>query len=234
MQESELSEYVRADLESLGYTTYAEVCVKSGGDRRCDMYARVEDPLSNEYGTTIAFEAKLTFNLKVLEQAYGWSKRANKTFVIVPTTHKNISTRRFAREICKKLGIGVMEVNITTGKYNVTVEPVFYKKPTVPPLYQEQRMIIASNSQNKFMTPFKATVERMSTYFKGKDRAELNDVVKSIKHHYKSDIAARRNIKTYIDKNVIRGFYTKRENNTIVIYKNAMTHSTPETDFFNT
>ena len=39
MTESELTEFVRADLEQIGYTTYAEVCVKGGGDIRCDMYA---------------------------------------------------------------------------------------------------------------------------------------------------------------------------------------------------
>lgn len=235
MQEFELTEYVRGDLEQIGYITYAEVCVKGGGDQRADMYARIEDPLHENYGMTIAFEAKLTFNLKVLQQAHFWRHKAHKSFIIVPTTHKNMSSRKFAREVCKQLGIGVMEVNVSSGKYNVTVEPEMYKHPSIPPLYPEQRMIIASNSDNQFMTPFKATVKRMNDYFKAKnvDKVELNEIVKCVKHHYKSDIAARRNIKTFIDKNIIRGFYTTKENNKIVVVKNVMTTVQKETDFFN-
>lgn len=235
MLESDLTEYVRADLEKIGYTTYAEVCVKGGGDKRCDMYAKIEDPLNEHYGMTIAFEAKLSFNLKVLEQAYFWTTRSHKCFILVPTTHKNISSRKFAREICKQLGIGVMEVNTTSGKYHVTVEPKLFQNPSVPPLYPEQRIVIASNANNQYMTPFKATVNRMKEYFKhkGEDKIELNELVKSIKHHYKSDIAARRNIKIFIDKNIIRGFYTTKENNKIVIIKNPLTSTTKEADFFN-
>jgi len=219
MQESELTEYVRADLEKIGYITYAEVCLKGGGDSRADMYARIEDPLHSEYGTTIAFEAKLNFNLKVIEQAYTWRTRSHKSFIIVPTTFKNMSSRRFAREVCKKMGIGVMEVNISSGKYNITVKPERCQNPKIPPLYPEQRYIIASNSDNKFMTPFKATVQRMNELFKVEDRIDLVDLIKRIKHHYKSDMAAKRNIKSFIEKGVIRGFYIVREWDKLVICK---------------
>ena len=67
MEESDLTEFVRKDLESIGFITYAEVCVRGGGDKRCDMYARIEDTANPQVGHTIAFEAKLTFNFKVLE-----------------------------------------------------------------------------------------------------------------------------------------------------------------------
>lgn len=63
MEESLLTEYVRADLEKIGYTTYAEVCVKGAGAERADMYARCEDPISEQYRETIAFEAKLVLNI---------------------------------------------------------------------------------------------------------------------------------------------------------------------------
>lgn len=235
MQESELTEYVRTDLEKIGYVTYAEVCLKGGGDSRADMYARVEDPLSPEYGMTIAFEAKLSFNLKVIEQAYTWRTRSHKTFIIVPTTYKNMSSRRFARQVCKKLGIGVMEVNISAGKYNVTVEPELCQSPKIPHLYPEQRNIIASNSDNKFMTPFKATVNRMSELFKKENRIDLNIIVKSIKHHYKSDMAAKRNIKSFIEKGVIKGYYIIREWDKLIVCKQTADSGieSKEENFFN-
>lgn len=218
MEESELTEFVRKDLESIGYTTYAEVCFKGGGNIRCDMYARKEDDCTDR-GHTILFEAKLSFNLKVIEQAYQWKMKnsANEFYVICPTTYKNVSTRRFARELCRLLGIGVMEVNIKAGLYKVTVKPVWCSNPTIPTLYEEQKMTIASNSDNSFVTPFKITVKRLNEYMEGKTQDNLTDVIKNIKHHYKGDIRAMRNIRCMIETNVIEGFCLSKENGKLVI-----------------
>lgn len=221
MEESVLTEFVRKDLESIGFTTYAEVCVKGGGDKRCDMYARIEDPTNKGVGHTIAFEAKLTFNFKVLEQAYFWKQRANEVYVIVPTTFKNLSTRRFAREMCKMLGVGVMEVSVSSQKYHVTVKPTWCSNPKFPPLYDEQKFIIASNSQNNYMTPFKVTVKKINEYMKDRDKEYLTVLVKNIIHHYKGDIQAVRAIKFLVEKNVIQGFYISKESNKIVIKKHG-------------
>ncbi len=221
MEESDLTEFVRKDLESIGFITYAEVCVRGGGDKRCDMYARIEDPMNPQVGHTIAFEAKLTFNFKVLEQAYFWKERANEVYVIVPTTFKNMSARKFARDICRHLGVGVMEVNVKSEKYHITVKPTWCAKPKFPKLYEEQKFIMASNSKNNYMTPFKATVKRMNDFMKDKDREFLTHVVKNIEHHYKGDIAAVRAIKFMIEKNIIQGFYISKENNKIVIKKDG-------------
>jgi hypothetical protein len=223
MEESVLTEFVRRDLESIGYTTYAEVCIKGGGDIRCDMFALMEDRDSPMFGQSIVFEAKLTFNFKVLEQAWAWKskKRSHEVYVIVPTTFKNTKTRKFAREICKSLGIGVMEVNVNTQKYQITVKPAWCKNPKLPALYEEQKFIIASNSENKFMTPFKVTVKRLNEYMRDRDRELLTVLVKNVKHHYKGDIAAVRAIKFLVEKNVIQGFYISKEKNKIVIRKYA-------------
>jgi len=42
MEESILTEYVRADLEKIGFITYAEVCVKGGGDKRHPYFLYIE------------------------------------------------------------------------------------------------------------------------------------------------------------------------------------------------
>jgi len=222
MEESVLTEFVRRDLESIGYTTYAEVCFRGGGNIRCDMYARKEDD-SIESGHTILFEAKLSFNLKVIEQAYQWKLKgaANEFYVIVPTTYKNMSTRKFARELCRLLGIGVMEVNVMAGKYQVTVKPVWISNPKIPTLYEEQKLTIASNSDNSFVTPFKITVKRLNEYMEGKNKEYLTELVKNIDHHYKGDIKGVRNIRFNIETKVIQGFYISKENNKIVVIRDG-------------
>lgn len=219
MTESDLTEFVRADLEQIGYTTYAEVCVKGGGDIRCDMYSRVEDKKHKNYGMCIAFEAKLNFNFTVLQQAYGWKNRAHEIFIIVPATYKNMKTRKFARELSRLLGIGVMEVNINTGKYHITVKPEFCHTPKFPELYEEQKMIIASNADNKYVTPFKITVERLREYMKDKDSDILINAVKNIKHHYKSTVSAVRTIKLLIERGAIKGYEIEKDNNKLILRK---------------
>lgn len=225
MNESVLTEYVRRDLESLGYTTYAEVCFKGGGNIRCDMYARFET-LDNELtGQTILFEAKLLFNLKVIHQCYEWKLKnaANFNYIIVPSsTHRDLKARKFAREICRLLGIGVMEVNVNVGTYQVTVKPVFYSNPKIPKLYEEQKASTASNSDNSFVTPFKITVKRINDYMEGKDRVLLTELVKNIKHHYKGDIKCIRNIRFNIEEKVIKGFYISKENNKLVVNRDGL------------
>ncbi len=219
MEESILTEYVRADLEKIGFVTYAEVCVKGGGDKRADMFARVEDPLDEKYGQTIAFEAKLSFNIKVLEQAYFWKNRAHMVYIIVPTSKKNMSSRKFARELCKQIGIGVMEVNLAREQYHITVQSATCANPTIPELYQEQRMVIASNSNNEFMTPFKRTVMRINEFFADRQFSYITELVKGIDHHYKSDIQAAKAIKILIENRVVKGFYIIKKNHKIVIGK---------------
>lgn len=220
MKESDLTEYVRRDLESLGYTTYAEVCFKGGGDIRCDMYAQGQNPNNEYFGQTILFEAKLSFNLKVIEQAYHWKmiNAAHMFYVIVPSSnHKDLKSRKFAREICRLLGIGVMEVNIKSGTYQITVKPTFCSNPKIPTLYEDSQNIIASNNNNNYITPFKNTIKCIKYYMINKDKVLLTELVKNIKHHYKSDIKACRNIKIHIENNVISDFLITKENNRIMI-----------------
>lgn len=219
MLESVLTEYVRADLEKIGFVTYAEVCVKGGGDKRADMFARVEDPTHEKYGQTIAFEAKLTFNLKVLEQAYFWKNRAHQVYIVVPAIRRALGSRKFARELCQSLGIGMMEVDIDREQYHVTAQSGTCKSPIVPELYQEQRMVIASNAGNVYMTPFKRTVMRINEFFKDKQFCHMTELVKGIDHHYKSDIAAAKALKILIENKAVKGFYLIKKNHKIVIGK---------------
>jgi len=218
MKEEDLSEYVRKDFEELGYTMYAEVQMRSGGPR-CDMYGRIEDKAHPQYGRTIVIESKLSLNLKVLEQIYGWVGRANLSFILCPTTYKNIKTRRFVRELCKLLGIGILEVDINKNKYYITVNPKYHDNPKHPKLFEGQKALIASNADNNYATPFKNTVELINKHMANRDSDILMNVIKCVPHHYKSDISACKAIKYFIETNVIKNFYIRREKNKIVISK---------------
>lgn len=219
MTESDLMEYVRSDFKKLGYETYAEVPMKGGGSKRCDMYARNETPNSEQYGHTIVFEAKLSFNFKVIEQAYYWKKFAHQCYIVVPTSIKNKSTRVFAREVCKKLGIGVIEVNVKNNKYFVTVKSENILNPKIPKLYDEQKKILSSNSTNTYITPFKVTVMKINEYMEDKTQSTIIDLVKNINHHYKSPNSACRSIKVNIERNIIPGYNIKLVKNKLVIIK---------------
>ncbi len=222
MTESDLTEFVRADLESLGYTTYAEV-LDTGSKIRCDMYARCEDETNSNCGHTIVFEAKLSFTLKVIEQAYQWKqrKRAHFVYLIVPSTYKNMKTRKFARELCKMLGIGVMEVNINSDKYVISVKPDKCINPVPPKLYEEQKLTIASNSDNTYVTPFKMTVKCLYEYMEHRDEEIMGVLMKNINHHYKTDMSGINAIKFLIEKQVIKGFYITKIKNKLVLKKHG-------------
>ena len=218
--ESDLMEFVRADFESLGYTTYAEVLYKNTG-KRCDLYGRVEDTLNANFGTTIAFEAKLTFNMKVIEQAHFWKDKAHQVYIVVPTTYKDMSSRRFARKLCEALGIGVLEVNVAQNKYFMTVRCPVNSSPKFPTLYKEQKETLASNSSNNYVTPFKITVANINKYMEGRNSEMLTSLVKNVKHHYKSNMSAVNCIKNLVVMKAIKGYYITKEKNKIMLIKNG-------------
>lgn len=213
LKEEDLTEFVRGDLDLLGYETYGEVSWKGGSSRRCDMFAK----LNNE---SIVFEAKLSFNLKVIEQAFLWKANANKVYVLIPKTYRKVKSRKFARIICEKLGIGVMEVNLTNGNYTISVNPEINMKPKLPKLYDEQKLTKASNAQNQYVTPFKMTVKYLNEYMLNKDSEILMIVIKAIEHHYKNERSACNAIKKLIERNVIENYSIRKENNKIKIIKN--------------
>lgn len=215
LKEEDLTEFVRADIESLGYITYAEVSWKGGSSRRCDMFACKD----NE---SIVFEAKLSFNLKVIEQAYMWKSNANKVYVLIPKTHRKIKSRVFARKVCESLGLGVIEVNLYNGNYSITVSPKINNKPKLPKLYEEQKKTKASNSDNTFVTPFKITVSKLEKYMKNKDKEILLSVIRNINHHYSSDRSACNAIKNLIKKRIIKGYTIIKENNKLKIMKDII------------
>jgi hypothetical protein len=96
MKESDLIYIVRDYLDKRGFITYGEVQMTKS-TKRCDMFALDKDNHS------IVFEAKTTFNVKVIEQAYHWIGKSNEVYVIVPYTKRNSKTRYFYKENMSKI-----------------------------------------------------------------------------------------------------------------------------------
>lgn len=220
MTESDLMEYVRKDFNDLGYETYAEVTLNGRGGKRCDMYARIEDKEHPDYGHTIVFEAKLSFNFKVIEQAYAWKRHAHLTYIVVPTAKRAVKSRKFARKVCEKMGVGVIEVNIDRGKYYVTVQSPHNDKPKYPKLFEQQKNVLSSGtSSGGYITAFNVTVMNIDDYMKDKKYSTIIDIVRNIEHHYKSENSACNSIKVNIERNIIKGYRLNKIKNRIVIEK---------------
>jgi hypothetical protein len=206
MSESDLTEYIRKDYISKGYETYAEVTLNGRGGKRCDLYARIEDINNENYNSTIVFEAKLNLNISVLNQLYSWKNHANLSYIIVPVTHKNTNIRKFARILCQKLGLGLIEVNLMKNNYNITVESEYNPNPIVPKLYEEQKEVLSSTNHTKYITSFKITLMNIDKYMSDKETASLKEIFSNIEHHYSSINSGISSIRKYIEKGIISNY----------------------------
>ena len=217
MKESELAEKIIYYLEGKGYTSYKEVSMRGkGGNARSDCYFVKE--INGEI-ETIAVETKMSMTLKVIEQSDRWKKHANQVYVCVPTVgRKGWKSRRFAIKMCKALGIGVFEFG-ANGIKESNIE-IINEKAKMPPLYEEQKNSVAGNDSGKFFTAFKNTVNELNKFMNGKTQYLYSDLVKEIKHHYKTDTSAKSSLKKMIERNVIEGYsFEKKSNKNYIIRK---------------
>ena len=208
LSEKDLAVHVVAYLERVGYTTYKEVALNGGGTDRADIYGVAQ--LGNNYAT-VSVETKTTFSIKVIEQAWQWVGRAHNVYIAVPAT-KSRTERVFARDLCSMLGIGVMEV--TGSSVEVTCPALHHPTPVFPKLYEEQKLSIAGNADNEYVTPYKLTADRILVYMQGREKATITEVVTNVKHHYRHNTSAKSALSKLISMGVIEGL-TMRGNSVI-------------------
>ncbi len=210
MKESELAEYIITYLEKQGYECYKEVSMKGkGGNARSDCYFVKGDE-------TIAVETKMSMTMTVIQQADRWKSHAKKVYVCVPTvTKKGWKARKFALKICDALGIGVFEYGVKGIKESKTAK--LNNKAKLPPLYEEQKDSVAGNDSGQFFTSFKNTVNKLNEYMSDKKESSMSDVIKNIKHHYKSENSAKSSLKKMIEQKVIDGYKIDKRGKSIYI-----------------
>ncbi len=195
-KEEQLALHVVRHLEDLGYDVYKEVCKKGGGTDRADIYAVMNT--GPQKGGTVAIEVKLTFGLKVIEQAFAWKKMATFVYVAVPVGKRK--DRAFAYYLCKQIGVGVIEIEERRGFANIVVAAPVNMPITMPKLFDEQKLSAAGNANNQYVTPFKLTISRLHEHLTNNGRMTVSLALSGIKHHYKSHMSACASIIKYIEE----------------------------------
>lgn len=208
-RETELAKIIVDHLNDLGYDVYKEVSKKGGGSDRADIYA-IRNNVNDTYnGATVSIETKMSFNITVLKQAYNWRQWANLNYVAVPVP-KRIKDRTFIHSLCEGIGVGLIEVDMHSKQCYIIVNPKPNENIKPPTLYEEQKLSIAGNANNQYMTPFKITCARLKEFMKDKEYSVLSTTIKSINHHYKSNISASASLSKYLELGIIEGLTIRK------------------------
>lgn len=151
--EAEMAAVLVEWLKNKGWDVYQEVVGRGGV---ADIVA-VKDEL------LWVIESKLTFGLKVLDQAHGWLKSAHYVSVATPQWGRK-NGHDFGRLVCHQFGIGAL---IVTGRY--VSEPVRAQRvdrpnsgPLRSALCEEQKTFAAAGTNRGHWTPFKGFAKRLA------------------------------------------------------------------------
>lgn len=210
-QESDVAKVIIDYYESLGYTTYKEVTAKGssgGGSSRADIVAIK----GNQH---ITIETKINFGLSVIKQAFNWKSKSHLVFIGIPRK-KRTKVKRFGYDICRDLGIGILEVDMKKNDIIEYQPSSFNDNPSLPKIYESQKDEIAGVS-GSYITPFKITKSKIITYLKQSGETSLSKLVTQIEHHYKNDSSAKRSISKLVRIGVIENVKLFKKSNKIYL-----------------
>ena len=182
--EADLAALVVRYFADLGYEVYQEVGSHGG---RADIVA-VSGPILH------VIEAKMTFGFPVIEQAWRWTKMANRVSVAVPRCW----TQGFGAEVARRFGVGIFIVDIGRNeRYESRVTEVV--RPTLrrrvsetlrKQLCDEHKTYAAAGTNSgKFWSPFKATCRALHEVVATTPGLTWREALKRVEHHYSSDSA---------------------------------------------
>jgi hypothetical protein len=203
IKESDIAQICVSYLESNNYTVYKEVTVNGKGGRRADIYG------VDNYDKTIVVEAKLSFSLKVLEQAYSWRLNSNEIYICIPKPKRNArKSFAFSKKVCETMGIGIILVDYFNNTCHIELESkVFDNNVKMPKLYESQKYSVAGNDESKYHTAFKETCMNIDKYMADiSEPVKLSDIMKNIQHHYKTNVSGTAAIKKMIEYKVITNY----------------------------
>lgn len=203
IKESDIAQICVNYLETKGYTVYKEVTMNGKGGRRADIYGTMGD-------ISIIVEAKMSFSLKVIEQAYNWRVNANRAYICIPKPKRSgRKSFNFGLKVCKELGIGVITVDYNMQDCNIELESNYHENIKRPVLYDAQKNSVAGNDESKFHSAFKETCLNFDKYMIDKDNIKLSEIIDNIKHHYASKVSAQSSLKKMIELNILPYIYDK-------------------------
>ena len=208
---------LRDNLIELGYETYGEVISKYN-KKRCDMFA-----YDKELNIYLAFEGKLNYNLTVLSQAQYWKDKSHKIYVVIQSPKRRNSTYSFFVKLCKLLEMGLIVINCKTKTITFETHPTLVHNPKLPDLNDYQKLTVASNENNQYITPFKITCFNIDEYMNNLDPSikslPLKELIKNIKHHYKSDRSAYTSLSRLMYAEIIKKYKITKIKNALWISK---------------
>jgi hypothetical protein len=196
--EVKLAEPIVAYLENSGYDVYQEVKVHGG----CADIIAVKD------GEVTVVEVKTSLTISLLHQAHGWNAWANRIYIAVPYTRDK--ARYFAYRVCRDYGLGVLLVNKKTMGVREEVSTSLHRKTASKKILaalrpEHKTYCKAGTHLGKRFTPFQETCDALKLLVKQKPGLSLDEAVKQIKHHYKTNASAKFSLAKWLKKGVVKG-----------------------------
>jgi hypothetical protein len=199
--EVELAAHVVAWLQGRGWIVHQEVEMGRGGPR-CDLVA--------VRGRILwAIECKRGVGLAVLEQAHQWLPHAHRVSVATRSTRN-----AFAARVLRDYGVGWLAV-AGSGRVRPVVAPSERRRISerlARSLADEQRTFApAGNARARFWSPWKATVAEVQAFAASHPAASFADLVRGIRHHYRTPATARSCLRRHIEDGLVPGVGLARD-----------------------
>ena len=216
--EEDLGKVVVEYLKSDGWDVYQEVQMYQGGP--------VADIVATSGPLVMVCELKRSMSLTLLAQADYWKRWTNVVRVFIPYPKRGGNTRQFAFDICKDRGIGVVTVKAPLpryadncdegGSFREWVKPAFRRTPMAKELRavlseKHKQHAKAGSAAGGHWTPFKQTVERLTTLVRKEPGISMKDAFSRIEHHYASYASGRARVSALVDRGVIKGIEVRRD-----------------------
>jgi hypothetical protein len=168
-------------------------------------YFRSVDIVAIHNKITSAYEVKLSFNFKVLEQALENKLHFNYSYICT-TKCDSIQVR-----LCEDYGLGLLIYN-TKGYSDIReyVRPKLNRhvdyKLLVSRLHERNKLSIAGSKTGDCgkITAFQVTVENAVRHVSRNPGCTLKEMISGISHHYYSDERARASLYQWIRTGVIK------------------------------
>lgn len=183
-------------LRKTGWTVYQEV-----------MFIHLADIVAVKAETVWVIEAKLHFNLKVLEQAHRWHGVATIASVATPSWSGK-QGHGFGREVCKRFGLGA--IIATPHRY---VAELLKPEPGEPhpkflgSLVPEQQDYAKAGTNAGHWTPFKGFARDLAAYVAANPGVSVKvaEEAPKVKDYYGRKYAFRRNVPPLCQRGAIPG-----------------------------
>lgn len=206
MSETDIARPVVAWLRDKLWDVHQEVCIGGGGPRA--------DIVGVQGRLLYVVEVKATLGLAVIEQAMGWRDHAHYVAVAVPRPRRVATGRRFAEQLCRERGIGVLHVGTHHEAVTVEEQPRLSRSRLIPQFVAQLRGVLceetrsyaaAGNAESRYWSPFRATCEEIRRALGRRGPLTTRELVETIRHHYSSDSSARSTLPKWLDAGKIPG-----------------------------